>query len=66
MRKTELKPKPKLNNFKSIESLLQEYNIKDQLEKEMSDYGSQRARSASVGGGRESINDAVSQGISVE
>ena len=32
----------------------------------MSDYGSQRARSASVGGNRESVKDAQSQGISCE
>lgn len=29
VRKTELKPKPRLNNFKSMENLLQEYNIRD-------------------------------------
>ena len=61
VRKSDLKPKPKLNNFKSMESLLQEYNIRDQLDKKMSEYdsqgqhnemsmdASQKARSASVG-----------------
>lgn len=29
VRRSELKPKPRLNNFKSMESLLQEYNIRD-------------------------------------
>ena len=29
----ELKAKPKLNNFKSMENLLQEYNIRDHLDR---------------------------------
>jgi hypothetical protein len=29
VRKTDLKQKPKLNQFKSMESLLQEFNIRD-------------------------------------
>jgi len=36
VRKTDLKQKPKLNQFKSMESLLQEYNIRDELERRMS------------------------------
>jgi len=40
VRKSDLKPKPKLNNFKSMESLLQEYNIRDQLDKKMSEFDS--------------------------
>ena len=41
IRKSDLKPRPKLNNFKSMESMLQEYNIRDQLEKKMSEFDSQ-------------------------
>ena len=39
--KSDLKPKPKLSNFKSMESLLQEYNIRDQLDRKMSEYDCQ-------------------------
>ena len=41
IRKSELKPKPKPTSFKSMESLLQEYNIRDQLDKKMSEFDSQ-------------------------
>ena len=41
VRKSDLKPRPKLNNFKSMESMLQEYNIRDQLDKKMSEFDSQ-------------------------
>ena len=73
VRKSDLKPKPKLNNFKSMESLLQEYNIRDQLDKKMSEYdsqgqhnemsmdASQKARSASVGANNQ--NESSQSGI---
>ena len=58
VRKTDLKPKPKLGNFRSMESLLQEYDIRNQLDQKMSEYESlsqsnhgsvHKARSASMG-----------------
>ena len=73
VRKSDLKPKPKLNNFKSMESLLQEYNIRDQLDKKMSEYdsqgqhnemnidASQKARSSSVGANNQ--NESSQSGI---
>ena len=59
--KFDLKPKPKLGSFKSMENMLQDYNIRDRLERSMSEYengsnhemnGSSngiKGRSASVG-----------------
>lgn len=41
VQKTELKPKPKLSNFKSMESLLKDYNIREQLDRQMRDYDCQ-------------------------
>ena len=39
--KAELKSKPKLRDFKSMESLLQDYNIRDQLDRKMNEFNSQ-------------------------
>ena len=39
--KQELKSKPKLRDFKSMESLLQDYNIRDQLDRKMNEFNSQ-------------------------
>ena len=78
VRKSELKAKPKLNNFKSMESLLQEYNIRDQLDKKMIEYDNQsqgnpelvgdpnstfKARSASMGPRDPNQNDSGSHGM---
>ncbi len=36
--KTELKPKPKLKDFRSMESLLSEYDIRKQLDRKMEEF----------------------------
>jgi len=54
--RTELKQKPKLKYFTSMEAVLQDYNIRDQLDRKMIELDSQngsKARSASVGPVRE-------------
>ena len=47
MMKAELKPKPKMKNFTSVGCLLQEYNIRDQLDRKMSELESQQSGKAS-------------------
>ena len=41
VQKSELKPRPKLSSFKSMESLLKDYNIREQLDRHMRDYDCQ-------------------------
>lgn len=43
--KAELKAKPKMKNFTSVGNLLQEYNIRDQLDRKMSEFHSEQANS---------------------
>ena len=55
--KAELKPRPRLKNFSSVGTMLQECNIRDQLDRKMLEFeqspAHERARSASAGPSRD-------------